>query len=1816
MPWTEAEKKLMIEIRSLTSKSLVNPEYEEITDSSISEISSDIGGQTEQHHKSDDSTRGGSSCERDYHDCSIVVVTSKNKDKSKGSNVTDDSCVDMSISPTSSNANQLYYDADDEHTAFGDNETFCAYDNFDILPNIVAGYDESSCTFDQNPVSKNYLIQSYDPRFYEDPDIFGPSGNNDHQSFNPDYDEPAKRYLLNSYDSRFCCDDPNTSTFNVCEHSSFPIDADCFDIKPNIDFHSDDYDNVYTSRIALDVYDQMKKSKADEQNLFKRRKDFAVSSNSYYNKETDKFLSNCQEKADDSFDLNKNHNNADASYMSNTDVHNIYFTENSDDTKNDCNNVNSNFFSHNFHENNCSEKNFSHNSLNKFNRRSSNDFKHSCINMLSSNTSTQQNDFLKIKVEPADDDCNDRLSFNEKYCTNSYSNHHLTNDCIEKLESVTENCNFEKFQYLKFTYIHSEEMNYFKEGSLDSRSNFNNRSMLDKNSTHSDGSYDSDYDEEINNMLDSLVPEDEDGVTDTLDNKENNILEEETIDDNLDLRINKIEDVNSADNNSELTGNPDWYEKILQDKIKEAKRRLECVSNHACCVDNISRAYILRMEQDHNAPLCQMDIPRHIPLNLPWNNFWKFTCEVGCKYRKDPPPEHAHVNCEELMMVHSETDTVINSKSSANCEFPDFIIETVNMFQEFAYKTTRDPNFEITDEVYDTFYEKPIWTYITIRSNYSNEIQLTVCGKGVSGLIKPLKKYFTTGSGKACNVTSLYYINQKRSLKKGGNSIPLYLTGTLQLIDKVGNLELIYNPKSWKSFNSKQTELMGNFLCNYLDPNPEITVLEIGCGIGVLSLILSQRAKEVIGLNLSEDELAIAEEIKNHNAIRNVEFVQSGPKEIYDKCCSKLSKSLSVAIINLNSIYGKYPSTIAVLRDLPSIGRAIIYGPYTQEHAKYFSMLTSPGRKYKDEFLPRKSCIIDKSPSKVDAFNIAILFERHSLVDAITGEFRTDIDKTLWSARDEAHNKGRNRIFNSSFEDTSKGTAEVKRVKPKNWLPIKKLDADVPLRKKDLKRLYDFYSPISSKVAEERQEEREQIIKLENERMEALKSLRINSVSSDCSETSVKIKSEPSDSSSSKSPRYGPLQLTKEQMEDPNYNPFRISKPHDYSKLERIPATSSYAVKLVNNRKIKRIAYDSPLLPMETDDDSTSSSSKQGSNTDSSKQSNKQQFKLIWPEIVSLPPCKWDTPSPSSKRNSTSSKKSNERWDTPSPPPKEKDDCWNSSSKSSSLFYTQNVPFFKPMTYNEYDSSRKSSSLSPSRDFLARKTSSSYHRSSLSSPRRRSPEHRYSVRDRWNSPSPRRRSSYRATTPTRIKREISSPRRNSSYRLSTPTRIKREISSPSTPTRGRREISTPRRHSKRLSSTPTRDGWNTPSPRRESLYRSPTPEQFLSRSVPSIVDKAIALMNRENKTSSLKAKSKLEKREKQEKREEEQEKQEKQEKQDKQDKQDKQEKREKREQEKQLKKVKKLKQKEKTDEREDGEISDSENEEPGEHVEQLETMNITNDDEIEILPLPPKKEIKCEVLTDSDDEAVQTIKYIAKPVSIKKEPGTDSESLKNKTDELDLQHMKTPVITPAALNLQESSKKITDFTNTEGFQFQIHSDHSYLEMLSTKGKMDLNTKVVDNQLASKNVAVKKRNVKDKDEIHTSKKRIGVDGDLRYLIEKKKILQKQLKHEMKLKQNIRTKSRSISPPSPSRMNDRSRRTFKRSPSTRRRSPTPKEEIIRNRKRSVSPRPTLAFAENEGVTLPCPEIQAFSFTDTKKSTFAFWFSGTHDKNTLPK
>jgi hypothetical protein len=58
-------------------------------------------------------------------------------------------------------------------------------------------------------------------------------------------------------------------------------------------------------------------------------------------------------------------------------------------------------------------------------------------------------------------------------------------------------------------------------------------------------------------------------------------------------------------------------------------------------------------------------------------------------------------------------------------------------------------------------HEKPIWTYIRLRSNYKAELMLIVCGKFITSLINPLRNYFVYGPGRSCNVVSLYCMNGK-----------------------------------------------------------------------------------------------------------------------------------------------------------------------------------------------------------------------------------------------------------------------------------------------------------------------------------------------------------------------------------------------------------------------------------------------------------------------------------------------------------------------------------------------------------------------------------------------------------------------------------------------------------------------------------------------------------------------------------------------------------------------------------------------------------------------------------------------------------------------------------------------------------------------------------------------------------------------------------------------------------------------------------------------------------------------------------------------
>lgn len=78
-----------------------------------------------------------------------------------------------------------------------------------------------------------------------------------------------------------------------------------------------------------------------------------------------------------------------------------------------------------------------------------------------------------------------------------------------------------------------------------------------------------------------------------------------------------------------------------------------------------------------------------------------------------------------------------------------------------------------------------------------------------------------------------------RTQKKKNQNTPVNLYGLFELRDKVGPIKIMYNSKTETTFNSVQASQLGTTMFHFLKPLHDTTILDIGCGFGVISLMLA-----------------------------------------------------------------------------------------------------------------------------------------------------------------------------------------------------------------------------------------------------------------------------------------------------------------------------------------------------------------------------------------------------------------------------------------------------------------------------------------------------------------------------------------------------------------------------------------------------------------------------------------------------------------------------------------------------------------------------------------------------------------------------------------------------------------------------------------------------------------------------------------------------------------------------------------------------------------------------------------------------------------
>lgn len=129
----------------------------------------------------------------------------------------------------------------------------------------------------------------------------------------------------------------------------------------------------------------------------------------------------------------------------------------------------------------------------------------------------------------------------------------------------------------------------------------------------------------------------------------------------------------------------------------------------------------------------------------------------------------------------------------------------------------------------------------------------------------------------------------------GDEVIPLY--GHTYIEDCIGTIRYRISPLSFYQVNPAQTIRLYETAMEYADLQGGETVWDLYCGIGTISLFLSQRADRVCGVEIVPQAVENARENARINQIANVEFYLGAAEEVVPHQFEKSSGELQADVV-------------------------------------------------------------------------------------------------------------------------------------------------------------------------------------------------------------------------------------------------------------------------------------------------------------------------------------------------------------------------------------------------------------------------------------------------------------------------------------------------------------------------------------------------------------------------------------------------------------------------------------------------------------------------------------------------------------------------------------------------------------------------------------------------------------------------------------------------------------------------------------------------------------------------------------------------------
>ncbi|XP_059013552.1 tRNA (uracil-5-)-methyltransferase homolog B isoform X4 [Mustela nigripes] len=271
---------------------------------------------------------------------------------------------------------------------------------------------------------------------------------------------------------------------------------------------------------------------------------------------------------------------------------------------------------------------------------------------------------------------------------------------------------------------------------------------------------------------------------------------------------------------------------------------------------------------------------------------------------------------------------------------------------------------------------------VCVRSNHLKNIpekHSQVAQEELGVQKEAIKKFFTTGPGAVCDLTSLYF--QESTVTRCSHQQSPYqlLFGEPHLFEDLLGLKIRISPDAFFQINTAGAEVLYRTVGELSRVNSNTILLDICCGTGVIGLSLAQYASQILGIELVEQAVEDARWTAAFNGITNCEFHTGRAEKILPQLLKSKEDGQVIAVVN-PARAGLHYQVVRAIRNCRAIHTLIFVSckPHGEATRNIIELCCPPDSAKKllgEPFVLRKAVPVDLFPHTPHC-ELVLLFTR------------------------------------------------------------------------------------------------------------------------------------------------------------------------------------------------------------------------------------------------------------------------------------------------------------------------------------------------------------------------------------------------------------------------------------------------------------------------------------------------------------------------------------------------------------------------------------------------------------------------------------------------------------------------------------------------------------------------------------------------------------------------------------------------------------------------------------------------------------------------